>query len=220
MFVAFVLAFGLLPVRAPAAVAQLPALQELLTRWAHVHDFSVTIDAFETSGKRTQAQKLRYEYRAPHQALLEVLDGPARGSVVVWNVGDPKAVAYRRGLAFFKLHADPHDPRLTSMRGNGVMTPNFSALLDCFAAHRSHVSEEPGPRFENEPTRAIALNYSEFTCPNDSADDREVTRDVLYVARDTGLPVLRERYEGNTLVERWGLLGLKLEENPSEGTTR
>jgi cytochrome oxidase Cu insertion factor (SCO1/SenC/PrrC family) len=194
-----------------ARVAPPPALQALVTRWSQVRDFSVTIDALETSGKRTQAQQLRYEYRMPHQALLEVLNGPERGSVVVWNVGDQKATAYRRGLALFKLRADPRDPRLTSMRGNGILTPNFAALLSCFVAHQSHVSEQRGLNVNNEPTKAIELNYAGFACPNDSTDDRKVTRDVLYVAQDTGLPVLRERFEGKMLVERWALRDLKLE---------
>jgi len=212
LLVLAVFVFAFAPATATAAAtAPLTAFQELLVKWSPVRDFSVTIDAFEASGARTQSQRLHYEFRTPEHARLEILDGPARGSIVVWNGTGQKATAFHRGFGLFKLRADVRDPRLTSLRGNGVLTPNFGPLIDCFAAHRSHISEMSGPKVEDESTEAIVLAYAGFTCPNDSADDRDVTRDVLYVAHSSGFPVLRERFAGETLVERWILHDLKVD---------
>ena len=195
------------------------ALSALTLEWSHVRDYSLTIDAREFRQGRSQQEVLRYSYRRPNRARLEILDGAQRGSVVVW-FGDDRASAYRRGLRLFKLYLAPSDGRVTSLRGNGVLTPNFDAILACFADHRSRVTEGPGPRVDGIPTVAIALEYAGFTCATDSPFDRDVTRDVLYVSSKTNLPVLRERYAAEQLVERWELRDLRLNSGLTDSAFR
>jgi len=195
------------------------ALSALTLEWSHVQDYSLTIDAREFRQGRSQQEILRYSYRRPNRARLEILDGPQRGAVVVW-FGDERATAYRRGLRLFKLRLAPSDERVTSLRGNGVLTPSFDALLACFADHRSRVTEGPGPRVDGIPTVAIALEYAGFMCPTDSPFDRDVTRDVLYVSSKTNLPVLRERYAAEQLVERWELRDLRLNSGLTDSVFR
>ena len=195
------------------------ALSALTLEWSHVRDYSLTIDAREFRQGRSQQEVLRYSYRRPNRARLEILDGVQRGSVVVW-FGDDRASAYRRGLRLFKLYLAPSDGRVTSLRGNGVLTPNFDAILACFADHRSRVTEGPGPRVDGIPTVAIALEYAGFTCATDSPFDRDVTRDVLYVSSKTNLPVLRERYAAEQLVERWELRDLRLNSGLTDSAFR
>lgn len=184
-------------------------LVTLSAEWLHVKDYSVTIDARETLRGHTERQVLHYLYRRPDRARLEIVDGAERGGVVVW-LGDEHATAYHRGLRLLKLRVGPRDGRVTSLRGNGVLTPNFDAILACFSANRSRVSERPGPSVGGVPTTEIVLDYGGARCPQDSPKDREITRDVLYVSRQTGLPVMRERYALGELAERWLLSDLRL----------
>jgi len=185
------------------------ALAALSLEWSHVRDYTVTIEAREVRGERSAQQILRYAYRRPDSARLEVLAGPKRGSIVVWH-GDDLAVAYRRGLRIFSVRLEPWDERVTSLRGNGVLTPNFDKVLACFAGHGSRVSERRGPVVEGESTTAIVLAHAGIACELDSPVDREVTRDVLYVSQRTRLPVRRERFAGARLVESWELRDLQL----------
>jgi outer membrane lipoprotein-sorting protein len=185
------------------------ALTSLSAEWSHVNTYSVTIEASEHLGARSQRQVLRYSYRRPDRARIEVVDGAGRGGVVLWY-GDDRATAYRRGLKLLKLRVGAEDGRVTSLRGNGVLTPNFDAILSCFVENRSRVSESPGPILDGAPTIAITLANGGLHCAGDSATDRGVTRDVLYVSRKTSLPVQRERYVGAELVERWELRDLRL----------
>src|ERR1700732_2050073 len=185
------------------------ALATLSLEWSNVRDYTLTIDAREFRGDRSRQQVLLYAYRRPHSARLEVLTGPGRGDVVVWR-GEDRVIAYRRGLAIFSIRVKPSDERVTSLRGNGVLTPNFDKVLACFAGHSSRVSERPGPLIEGESTTAIELAHAGIACELDSPVDREGTRDVLYVSRKTGVPVRRERYAGARLVESWELRDLQL----------
>jgi len=195
------------------------ALSALTLEWSHVWDYSMTIDAREFRQGQSQQEVLRYSYRRPDRARLEILDGALLGAVVLW-FGNDQATAYRRGLRLFKVRLAPSDGRVTSLRGNGVLTPNVDAILACFADHRSRVTEGPGPLVEGIPTVAIALEFTGFTCPTDSPFDWDVTRDVLYVSLKTHLPVLRERYAAEQLVERWELHDLRLNSGLTDSTFR
>jgi outer membrane lipoprotein-sorting protein len=195
------------------------ALSALSVEWSNVRDYTVTIDSREFRDSRSQRQLLKYAYRRPDRARLEIVDGAQRGAIIVWR-GNNSATAYRRGLRLFSLHLAPRDERVTSLRGNGVLTPNFDGILACFADHRAQVSERRGPPVEGEPTTAIALARAGFACAIDSPIDREVTRDVLYVSQKSGLPVLRERYVGARLVERWELHDLRLNPNLPDSAFR
>jgi hypothetical protein len=207
--------------RAPATQAALPAapappgvaatgaradaFDRLVASWTLVNDYVVTIETMETLGTKTTHSVLEYSFRKPDRAKLEVLRGTSAGAVLVWE-GGTDVTAYKRGFfSAFKLHLDIQDPRVTSLRGNGVLSPDLGEILACFSAHRSDVNVEPGPEIAGAATEAIALTYAGFTCPQDSSIDRVVTRDVLDVSIATGIAVHRERYAGSTLVESYDL---------------
>jgi hypothetical protein len=146
------------------------------------------------------------------RTVLDVVVGPSRGAVVIWRGGD-RVTAYRRGLSFLKIRTAAKSSRVTSRRGNGVLTPNLSDVLECFAKHRGDVREGAGPTVDGDATNAIVLNYTGgVACPDDSSQDGDVTRDVLYVSSCTGFVVRRERYERESLVEEYALRDLRVDE--------
>jgi len=190
----------------------------LLAQWSHVHDYTVTIEARETLATRTQVRTLHYAFRAPDRSRMEVVAGPDTGGVLVWH-GGSEVTAYRRGFPLIKIHADGHSPRVTSMRGNGAFNSDFGRVVACFEAHRGAVTEESGPLVDGKPTTAMTLTYAGFTCPDDPAHDRAVTRDVLYIDPD-GKLAMRERFEGTTSVERWILRDLRIDPGVTDDELR
>ncbi|MGP6159271.1 MAG: hypothetical protein ACLPYS_17495 [Vulcanimicrobiaceae bacterium] len=188
-------------------------LARLSAAWSLLDDYSMTIETTEWTRGTAVQEVLRYAFRKPALARLEVVAGPRRGAVLVWR-GGPKVVAYQRGFLLFKIVAGVTSARVTSPRGNGILTPNLGDVLDCFAAHGQNVRESAGPSVDGAPSDAIALDYrGGSACPDDSSQDRAVTRDVLYVSRDSGYVVERERYEGDTLVERYLIRDLVVNSN-------
>jgi hypothetical protein len=193
------------------AAARAPELDRLVESWSAIHDFEVTITAHEVAGTQRQDRTFRYSFLRPDHAKLELLDGPMRGAVAVWN-GGSTVTAHKRGLfAAFKESFDLHDHHVTSLRGNGLVTPELSAALRCFADHPQNVTEAAGPQLGTVATVAVSYeNPAGLHCDSDSAADVAVTKDVFLVDPATHLPLRRMRYEGTTLVEDWELRDLQI----------
>lgn len=200
------LAFAALPRMVDAGAGVDPAFERLETLWAGIAGYSITIRAHEVRGDRSEDSELRYTFVRPDRARLDVVRGPQSGATIVLVGPGDAVVAYHRGLSILKLHGNAHEELLTSLRGNGILTPSFGDVIACFAAHRGELREMSGPAIAGRPTDRIELPYAGVACPDDSAVDRgTVTLDAIDIARDTGLIVRRERYAGSEVVERWDI---------------
>jgi outer membrane lipoprotein-sorting protein len=207
-----VLGVSLLPGRGSGADLLGTPLERLESAWSQLQDYSMTVETTEWLHDNVINETVHYAFRKPALARLEVVDGPDRGAVLIWR-GGTRVAAYRRGFSLIKIAADVHSRRVTSPRGNGILTPNLGDVLDCFAKEHERVVQTDGPLFEGEPTDAIALLYGDgVSCPDDSPQDSTVTRDILYVSRSSGHILERERYEGHALVERYVVRDLSIDE--------
>jgi outer membrane lipoprotein-sorting protein len=196
---------------APASAGQTPVLDALVKHTVALHDYAVTIDGHEVVGDTTDDRVMRFWYRKPDRAKLEVLKGPAAGTRLEWTGGTKARV--RGGIfSWFPIWLDLHDRRITSLRGNTMLRAELEPTLECFVAHRGAVKETPGPRVEGLSTDLVTLTLpGGLGCPADSDEDHTVTRDVLTVAHESGVLLRRERYIGDGLVERWNLGDIKLD---------
>jgi len=186
--------------------------------WNALRDYSVTIDAYEVLGNVTDQHEMFYAFRKPGHARLDVVKGARSGSTIIWDGGE-RVTAFKRSLSFFKMHADAWDKNLTSLRGNGILSPNMGAIVACFDAHREALHERTGPVLDGDATIEIELPYTDVVCPYDSAADRGViTRDVLDVSESSGLILQRMRYQGNDVVERWELSDYKLDSEVADSS--
>lgn len=207
MLVALMVVAGGVPA---GAMTALPALDHLAATWKNLHDYSVTIEAHEVLGDRSSDHELHYAFRKPHEARLDVIKGTKSGSTILWDGGD-RVTAYRRGLSFFKMHGGAHDVDLTSLRGNGILNPDEGDVIACLDAHRDRIRERDGPVIDGDATDELAFSVATISCPNDPATDKDVTLDVIDVSKRTGLVVLRKRYVGKDVVERWELKDFKID---------
>jgi hypothetical protein len=196
------------------------AFGRLEDAWNALHDYSVTIDAHEVLGDRSDDAELIYSFRKPDRARLDVITGTKAGSTIVWD-GGPRVTAYKRSFSLFKMHSDAWDPSLTSLRGNGILSPDMGDLVECFGAHRSELREGPGPVIDGEATDALALPYKDVVCPDDPPNDRGVvTLDEIDISRTTGLILMRTRFAGDEIVERWELKDYKVDTGLSDAALR
>ena len=202
-----------------APVAAGDAFDRLSSTWEHLHDYRVTIEAHEVLGSETDDHELRYAFRKPARARLDVIAGSKSGSTIVWDGGD-RVVAYRRNLSLFKMHGSARQKDLTSLRGNGVLNANMGDIISCFEQHRESLHEREGPVIEGESTDEIALPYANVSCPNDPPVDHAVTLDVMDVSKKSGLVLLRKRYEGDEVVERWELRDYKVDADLTDADFR
>jgi hypothetical protein len=193
-----------------------PVLDQIAARMAHAHDYAVTIDAHEVDGSRVDDRVMRFWYLAPNHAKLEVENGKGAGTRLIWSGGD--RVQVRGGIfSVLPITLDLHDSRITSPRGNTMLRAEFGPTVDCFVAHRSAVTETPGSEVGGKATVLITLAVpSGIDCPADSAKDRAVTKDMLTVERDSAIVIERQRFVGDTLVERWKLSDVKFDAGLTE----
>lgn len=205
---------------ATSSGARLSSFDRFVDRWNRLHDYSVRIQAHESLGQESADNEMLYRFRKPDRARLDVMAGPKAGSTIVWSGGE-RVTAYKRSLSIFKMHGNAHQKDLTSLRGNGILAPNMGLLATCFGAHRDALVERPGPVVEGDPTTEVELPYKGIICPEDPAVDRgAITLDVLDVSDRTGLVLVRKRYAGEEIVERWQLNDYKLDAGLGDGDLR
>lgn len=160
-----------------------------------LQDYAATIAVHEVEGRRTQDRVVRYLYKKPTTVKVEVIRGAGRGGVALWRGGD--AVRGHQGgfLSMIRLTVGLHDPRAVSLRGDTIDSAYFGSALEHFKTTPGTIEEEPGPEIEGVPTEEIVLKAA------DPKTNRGVSKDVLYLSRQTHLPVERKRYEGDLLVK-------------------
>jgi outer membrane lipoprotein-sorting protein len=197
---AFVVAGGAVA-RADSALSAFEAAVDAL------RDYTVTIAVHETEGGRTQDRAVRYWYKKPTTAKIEVISGAGRGSVGVWRGGDSVRGHQGGFLGMIKLTVGLHDARAVSLRGDTIDSAYFGNILERIKTTKGELSEAPGPAIAGVPTEAITLNVAD---PN---ANQRISREVVYLSRETHLPVKRERFEGDVLVKSQFFSNLKLNLN-------
>jgi outer membrane lipoprotein-sorting protein len=196
------------------------ALDRFEATWASLHDYRMTVVAHEVLGNESADNELGFAFRKPSRARLDIRSGNKSGSTIVWEGGD-RVTAYRRRMAFLKMHGGARDKDLTSLRGNGILLANLGDVAACFDEHRDRLRERPGPTVDGDATDAVALPYEGVTCSSDPPADRGVvTLDEIDISRRTNLVVLRERFAGDLVVERWEIKDWKVDAGLTDGDLR
>ncbi len=203
-----------------ATPAQPALLDQLAKRWASIDDYTATIVAHEVDGDRVEDRTMRFWFRKPDRAKLEMTGGGSAGSVLIWRGGSQVRVK-PSGFGPFPLSFDVHSGAITSIRGNTMLRPDLTSTLACFQAHRDVLKEATGPAIDGKPTQTLTLEIAGgLNCPGDSQADQDVTRDVLTIRTADGLVVLRERYVGSSVVEHWELHDVRVNVSLSDDDFR
>jgi len=176
----------------------------VLERWVRTTPaYSYAVGATEFSGSRVESTTFEIAYDARTQTeRIHVTAGPGAGSNITWNGGDRVAVRPPGIVHMLTVSLDVRNPKIMSMRGNDIRTGVLTRVIGCFRTHADHLTTE---RVEAGGQSLAALTMTDpagIHCgPEDG--DAAVTRDRVLISPASGLPVMRERYAGTTLVERW-----------------
>ena len=192
------------------------AFERFTALMAAARYYAMQIDSDEVLGERSEA--ISYEYlRSPVGARLRVLHGRGTGAKISTVRGSDR-VDVRVGFVIpgVSTRMRPHDAPIASLRGNGILEADLNVLLACFTAHRAMLAETRGPLVDRRPTTAIVFEHRGTRCANETSADRDVTADVLYVATDTGVPLIRKRFVGREIVERWRINDFTVETGPRD----
>ncbi len=198
-----------LPVGAASGPVELGMLD---ATWAKVNDYQANIVTEEFDADQPTARHFHFSYMRPDHVKAEVMDGPLRGMVAIWNGGDKVIVFHHGMLAGVRVPFPLHDHMVTSPRGNTIASANFGEALACYDAHAEFVREHDGPVIDGIPTIELVLGGdAPIACPGYSDKDvLAVTKDALIVDPHTNLPLRRVRYAGDTLLEQWDIHDLRV----------
>ena len=167
--------------------------------------YTYTVDAIEYVNGQAQRSVLEvsYDARVPLE-VVRVIEGNGRGTVVTWRGGDRVTVRPPGLLRVITVSMNVRDPPVLSPRKNDVRTAIFSRVADCVAAHADSVRVERLP----ETTVITIRDPAGIKC-GDQDGDNEVTVDRFTVGLDER-PMRRERFAGETLLERWDMRDLRV----------
>jgi len=197
----------------PAGAASGPVeLGMLDATWAKVNDYQADIVTDEFVGNQRQERRFHFSYLRPDHVKAEIVDGPLRGMVAIWNGGDKVIVFHHGMLAGVRVPFALRDRVVTSPRGNTVADANFGEALACFDDHADYVRAHDGPYIDGIQTVELVLSGdSPIACPGyPDKDILAVTKDELIVDSHTSLPLRRLRYAGDTLLEQWDIHDLRV----------
>lgn len=179
----------------PAHADAIPALDAFTAAWSKIDNYTCRIVTHETNGSAVQDRTYGYRFKKPHFATISIESGPGRGGGATWHGGDTVSGHQGGLLRGIHLTVSIHDGRATSLRGDTMDTASFQYLLDYYRTNDAHEAQAAGPLVDGVATDQITL-----TNP-DPAKTAGVTRDILLVSSKTHLPVVRQRFDGTTLVK-------------------
>jgi hypothetical protein len=165
--------------------------------------YAYTVSATEFSGARVESTTFEIQYDSRTQTEhIHVAAGPGAGSNITWTGGDHISVRPPGIIHVLTVSFDIRNPKVMSMRGNDIRTGVLTRVVACYRAHADRLTTE---RADLSGQSLVALVMSDPAGIHCGVEDGDtgVTRDRILVSPTTSLPVLRERYAGNTLVERW-----------------
>jgi outer membrane lipoprotein-sorting protein len=183
------------PLGAAAAAPSGPLWEAFTKAVDRVNDFTETVVAHEVKGDVVQDRVYRVFYRKPSLERTDIVEGPGRGGAALWNGGSTVRGHQGGILALIRLTLPIDDPKAVDLRGETMIIPIFSVVRDRFRGDGT-VTEGPGPAIDGAPTDALTF------MPASPEKPSGLTKEVLYLARATHIPVRHEGYEGATLAER------------------
>jgi hypothetical protein len=203
------LVLAALPVGAASGPVELGMLD---ATWAKVNDYQANIVAQEFDADQSQERHFHFSYLRPDHVKAEIMDGPLRGMVAIWNGGDKVIVFHHGMLAGVRVPFSLHDRMVTSARGNSVASADFGNALACYDEHPDMVHVHEGPEIDGNATIELVLSGdTPIACPGyPDKDVAVVTKDALIVDAHTSLPMRRLRYAGDTLIEEWDIKNLRV----------
>ena len=181
----------------------------VLEAWVNGHPrYSYTVEAKErnAAGAEISATLRITVDMAKHTESVHVVKGSGAGSDIVWSGGDTVAVRGPGIAHLITVRMNVRDRRILSPRHNDIRTGVFARVAACFANDAGHVHTVTSATRETVMTLTDARGIA---CGPEYADGT-ITVDRITLDAIDGHPVMRERLQGPTVVERWLIRDLRV----------
>jgi outer membrane lipoprotein-sorting protein len=169
---------------------------ELRKRYDRIQDYQCRMHEFSIGEGRREERIINYYFKKPLLIRVDILDGNKaldRGSVGVYTGGN-KVTGHRGGFIEKMVMSVSKNSRLAkSVRGETIEKSTILAVID----RMEHLVENSTVSIEETDTHTELVFH-----PFDSADNEGITRDVVWLERDTLFIILIQRYEGEKLVQQ------------------
>jgi hypothetical protein len=197
----------LVPANGTVVTRSLPPAWVAFDRaWSTIEGYSATVSVFERKGVEVQHLAFEYSFRKPSSATVRVIEGPNAGVTLQWNGGDTMEAHRGSGFAaLFKRTLSLHDPLATTIRGSSIDQLSFGAVLAHGEATLGDASQGVGAAIQGMETDAVSV------VPTTPATDASLTLEIVYLSKETHLPVLVVGYEGPILVRSVEFSSVKLD---------
>ena len=188
------------------AAAALPLLADSLSvhdylasirdKYEQIEDYQCRMNEFSIGGGRREERIINYYFKKPLLIRIDILDGNKpldRGSVGVYTGGE-KVTGHRGGLMQgMVLSVKKDSPFAVSVRGESIEKSNVLTVI------------ERMERLVKMGTVDMTVNdnHVEFVfIPFDINANEGISRDVVWIEKDTFLITRIERYEDEKLVQQ------------------
>lgn len=170
-----------------------PAIDAFRAAFASVNDYTYNLHSHETLGSRTQDRIYQYSFMKPHFAKTLITAGDGDGSGGVWAGGDQVSGHQGGILSGIHLKVDLHDGRATSIRGYTIPDGLMQNVVETYVTVGGRLTQLEGVLM-GQPIDELELDVA------NPAEDRGITKQVLYLNRETHWPMRQLLYEGGTIV--------------------
>jgi len=192
------------------AAAGVPLYAQSLTAHAYLHaikaryelidDYQCRMHELSIGGGRREERIINYYFKKPKQIRLDILDGNSafdKGSVGVYTGGE-KVTGHRGGIMRGIILSVKKDSALaTSVRGETIDQSDMLTIIE-----RIEYLLANGDVSMVEKVSHIEFEFFPF----DPSKNEGISRDVVWIDRETMLVIRNERYEEERLVQQvtWG----------------
>jgi hypothetical protein len=180
----------------------------VLQAWINQHPhYAYTTEADErgpSGGNVTATLHVTYD-AATQTETVHVVSGHGAGSDIRWAGGTTVDVRGPGLVHMISARMSVRDGRILSPRGNDVRTAVFSRVVRCFVSGADRV------RVVSTSARANVIELVEAAGERcgDEYGPENITADRLTLDASDGHPLMRERLNGSTVLERWTIRDLQ-----------
>jgi hypothetical protein len=199
------------PPEKPAELTAEEILTKVVDRWSTVNDYHCRSHVFNKKGDETDTKLLQFSYKKPGMFRNEVIKGSNRGGVAV-RTADGVLQGHTGILKVLILTLQPDDSRLRSIRGRVFFESDWGSELDRFNARL----KEEGCKLTRDPDDKCEGADCWVIVAEGPPTDMDVTRDELWIEKDSHLIKRHREFEGEEMVTDNYFTAVELNTSPKD----
>jgi len=186
-------------------------LAAVARQWGSVQAYECTMRSFNRLGERTDEKTIRFTFKRPDMARLDVLEGSSKGSAIARNAAG--VITGRKGglLKLLAIELKPDDPRVFNLRGRPFYDANWGAVL-----HESQNRIDSGWQVRLGGAELVGDTLCTVIEMEGHDEVYDITRERLWIDPVQALILRRRQFDGDVLVNDVEWSEIRLEASPAD----